>query len=111
MESFSGWVPVGASEGIDTFTWYNPTKVGAKPLKMKPVGLPPMVTVGATWECVSTVADAGSPDDCGRSTGPSPLAQIAMLPPRLAWPDVGFDGAQITALLMPSVTGQLPGEQ
>ena len=36
MESFSGCVPVGASAGIDTFTWYNPTMPGVKPLKMIP---------------------------------------------------------------------------
>src|SRR5450759_2217727 len=46
MESFSACVPVGASEGIDTFTWYNPTKVGAKPLNSTGAVLPPMVAVG-----------------------------------------------------------------
>ena len=48
MESFRGCVPVGASAGIVTFTWYNPTLPGVKPLKMGPVGPPPRVTVGAT---------------------------------------------------------------
>jgi len=33
MESFRGCVPVGASAGIDTFTWYNATMPGVKPLK------------------------------------------------------------------------------
>ena len=37
---------MGASEGIDTFTWYNATMPGVKPLKNGGAGLPPMDTVG-----------------------------------------------------------------
>ena len=47
MESFRGCVPVGASEGTDTFTWYNPTLPGVKPLNGTVAGLPPRVTVAA----------------------------------------------------------------
>jgi hypothetical protein len=74
MESLRDCVPVGASVGIDTFTWYRLTNPGARPLKMILPVLPPMVTVGAALVPTSWVDEAGSPDVCGEPTGPSPLA-------------------------------------
>ena len=65
-----------------------------------------MVTVGVVLvDANGRVDEAGSPDDCATLTGPSPLAQITMLPLRLT----GLD-AEITAPLTPSVTAKIPGE-
>jgi hypothetical protein len=48
MESFRGCVPMGASAGTVTFTWYNATMAGVKPLKNGGAVMPPIVTVGDT---------------------------------------------------------------
>ena len=73
MESLRGWVPVGAPGGTDTFTWYNPTLAGVKPLNSTVAELPPMVTLGAALVPASDVDEAGSPDDWAAVTGPSPF--------------------------------------
>lgn len=63
MESFSACVPVGASEGTATFTWYSPTLPGVKPLNSTVAVLPPRVAVGDVLVPTNCVDDAGSPDD------------------------------------------------
>src|SRR2546429_466023 len=69
------WFPDGAFAGTRTFTWYNPTKPGARPEKITSAPMLPMVTTGVlTMRDKGSTLGAGCPLPGTGLTAPRPVA-------------------------------------
>jgi len=69
-------VPEGTPAGTCTFTWYNPTNVGAAPEKLTVAGIPAMFTCGGLTVCGGGIG-GGSPDGTGLCNRPRPVQKMA----------------------------------
>src|SRR6476646_1243856 len=80
--------PAGTPVGTCTFTWYSPTKFGAKPENETVAGTLPMVTGGAISVVELGALEAAVPVVTVGETEPSPVAKIPINSPGRA----GLDG-------------------
>ena len=79
METTRSCEPVSALAGTVTFTWYRPTELGERPLKITVAGTPPMLTEGVSSVCTKPslvgagYGGVGYPVGGCQFTGPNPF--------------------------------------